>query len=278
MKGLAAAAFAGLLAAGWSPLSLPSALRPHLPVWAERWLYNPRERTEEAIGQYRKGLPDKAVGPAETALRLQPEPLTRFNAGTAHLAAGHAREASTLLEEAAKKADRTLAPRADYNLGNARLETHDFSGAVDAYKRALRLDPRDADAKYNLELALREQEKQRRSPGGGGQQGGKKSSPGQQPQGSQGSGQGGDPSSQQQQKPQQGDPQQNGQNRQGQSGAQGSPDPSRQGPLPQFRNQPEMSGREAAALLSAVENLERRQRRDEASKRARQRAAKGKDW
>ena len=39
-----------------------------------------------------------------------------------------------------------------------------------------------------------------------------------------------------------------------------------------------MNGREAASVLSAVENLERQQRRDQAAQRARQRAAKGKDW
>jgi len=48
--------------------------------------------------------------------------------------------------------------------------------------------------------------------------------------------------------------------------------------LPQFRNQPDMNGREAASVLSAVENMERQQRRDQAAKRARQRSAKGKDW
>jgi hypothetical protein len=39
-----------------------------------------------------------------------------------------------------------------------------------------------------------------------------------------------------------------------------------------------MSSREAANLLSAVEDLERRQRRDEAAKRSKQKALKGKDW
>jgi hypothetical protein len=39
-----------------------------------------------------------------------------------------------------------------------------------------------------------------------------------------------------------------------------------------------MSAREAASVLSAVENLERQQRRDQAARRARQRAAEGKDW
>jgi hypothetical protein len=39
-----------------------------------------------------------------------------------------------------------------------------------------------------------------------------------------------------------------------------------------------MNGQEAASVLAAIENLERQQRRDQAAKRARQHAAKGKDW
>jgi hypothetical protein len=39
-----------------------------------------------------------------------------------------------------------------------------------------------------------------------------------------------------------------------------------------------MSAQEAAALLQSVENLERQQRRKQAAQRARQSAAKGKDW
>src|SRR5207253_596361 len=44
-----------------------------------------------------------------------------------------------------------------------------LDGAVEAYKQALRLNPADMDAKWNLELALREREKQNnKSPSGGG--------------------------------------------------------------------------------------------------------------
>jgi hypothetical protein len=39
-----------------------------------------------------------------------------------------------------------------------------------------------------------------------------------------------------------------------------------------------MSAQEAAALLEAVENLERQQRRKQAAERAQERAAHGKDW
>jgi Ca-activated chloride channel family protein len=262
-------------------LALPSLpWQPHLPAWAERWMYNPRERTERSIEATRTGKSRDAVGPADTALRLAPaDPLVQYNAGTAHLGAGfgHARKAAGILEKAAKGAGADLAPAAHYNLGNARLAMGDAAGAVQAYKQVLRAEPGNQNAKFNLELALREEQKQKIG-GQGSPAGGRGSrSKNQDPSNQQGQGksdqdpnQGQDrrqpPSQQQQgQQPRPGD----GEPRQG---GQGQDDR-----LPQFRNQPEMSGREAATLLSAVETLERQQRREQAARRSRQRSAKGKD-
>ncbi|HSK74889.1 MAG TPA: VWA domain-containing protein [Thermoanaerobaculia bacterium] len=272
-----------LLFAGWAALPLPSWLpQPHLPAWAERWLYNPRERTERAIDAWEAGTPEEAVAPAETALRLAPgDPRVQYNAGTANLAAGSGRErkATKLLEVAAREAGPELAPKAFYNLGNARLATKDASGAVEAYKQALRLNPGDADAKWNLELALKEQQKQKMG-GQGKPQGNRGKNPQKQDESSGTNGQGRpddqkqddgarDPGQQQQGGQQQG---------QGQEDPSQNPSERQDGRLPGYRNQPEMSAREAASVLSAVENLERQQRRNEAAKRARQQAAQGKDW
>jgi Ca-activated chloride channel family protein len=250
---------------------------PHLPSWVERWMYNPRERTDQSIAAYKSGKPKEAVAPADTAERLAPnDPTVQYDAGTAHLGAGDARQAVKLLEKAAKGASPALSPAAHYNLGNARLAAGDAAGAVEAYRQTLREQPANPDAKYNLELALREEQKQKMGargnpPGSRGErkqnqdpsnQPGKGNTPPQnQPQPGQQS-----PNSQQQAQPQPG---------QGQPQKPGEGQDSR---LPQFRNQPDMNAQEAASVLSAVENLERQQRRDLAAKRARQQAAKGKDW
>jgi Ca-activated chloride channel family protein len=270
-----------LLLVGWAALPLPSWLpQPHLPAWAERWLYNPRERTEQSIDSWEAGKPEEAVGPAETALRLAPDdPRVQYNAGTANLAAGRERKAAKLLEGAAREADLELAPTAHYNLGNARLATNDASGAVEAYKQALRLVPANADAKWNLELALKEQEKQKMG-GQAKRQGNRGNNPQKQNEssGSQGQGRPDD------QKPNRGAQNPGPRQPQGQQPGEGRPEeaqkPSGQQDrrLPGYQNQPEMSAREAASVLSAVENLERQQRRSEAAKRARQQAAEGKDW
>jgi Ca-activated chloride channel family protein len=51
--------------------------------------------------------------------------------------------------------------KASYNLGNAAYKQGDYQTAVQNFKQALALDPSNADARYNLELALRELKKQK---------------------------------------------------------------------------------------------------------------------
>jgi Ca-activated chloride channel family protein len=261
------------LLSGFALPSLP--WQPHLPAWVERWMYNPRERTERSIQEYQKGKARKAVEPADTAARLAPDdPEVQFDAGTVHLGAGDSRKAVSLLEKAAKGAEPRLAPAAHYNLGNARLAAGDPSGAVEAFKEALREQPENLDAKHNLELALREARKQKM-----GAQGNPSGSRGQQKRNQDPSQQGkGNPRQDQQQKGNQSpDAQQQGRPQPGQGEPQ-KPGEGQDDRLPQFRNQPEMNARQAATVLSAIEDLERQQRREQAAKRARERAAKGKDW
>lgn len=254
---------------------------PHLPAWAERWLYNPRERTERVLETLKSpGKAAEAADAADTANRIAPDdPLTGYNAGTAHLDAGHAGKAAKLLEPAAKAISRKapqLAPAAWYNLGNAQMAAGDSAAAVEAYRQTLLRNPNDADAKFNLELALREREKERMRMNGG-RQGSRGDRPGDREQ-SRKPGEG-SPSNRRDKNPQDPGQGQGGQQQaQGQQGPQNQPSPQGGGRLPQFRNQPEMSAREAASLLSAVENLERRQRRNQAAQRSKQQAAKGKDW
>jgi tetratricopeptide (TPR) repeat protein len=259
-------------------------LRPQLPAAVQRWLYNPRERTEKAITAYEARDPKRAQRFADTALRLAPaDPRVELNAGTAALAAGKERRAVELLEKAVKGVPPELAPAASYNLGNAHLARRDFAAAVEAYEQALRAAPGHQAAKHNLEIALRERDKQKlrlgmpREGSRGGRRGERESSerkgpesPAEQrPQPSAAN----DPGRNRAQQGQQGLPQQpSGEPHGGGAGAAG------RRPLPRFTEQPDMSAREAAALLQAVENLERQQRREAAAKLARRRALKGKDW
>lgn len=47
-----------------------------------------------------------------------------------------------------------------YNIGNSNLKLNKYQDAVDAYKNALRNNPTDMDAKYNLEYAKKKLEQQ----------------------------------------------------------------------------------------------------------------------
>jgi tetratricopeptide (TPR) repeat protein len=60
--------------------------------------------------------------------------------------------------QAAKKRDPALVASAAYNLGNALFKAEKADEAIESYKRALRADPTDVDAKHNLEYAMRKKE------------------------------------------------------------------------------------------------------------------------
>jgi Ca-activated chloride channel family protein len=260
-------------ASGALPASSAAASAPAL----EPYRFNPRERTARALAAWEKGRPEDAVGPADSALRLQPgDPLVEYNAGTAHLGAQQA-DAAQVLEQAAKHAPPGLAADAFYNLGNARLDAKDARGAIEAYKNALRAQPDLPSAKRNLELALRRLEEQQRQQEQQQKEQQKQDQQKNQQQGGQGDGN----------DPQQKTPQNPDAQRQPKSDPQQSPpqpDPSQQGqqqqesPLPQFQEQKDMTAEQAAAILQAVENLERQQRREQARALARAKTSVEKDW
>lgn len=77
-------------------------------------------------------------------------------------------EAARKTMEATAKAskDKTGKGAAHYNAGNTYMEEQKWQEAVNAYKQALKNNPQDADAKYNLSYALAMMKKN--SGGGGG--------------------------------------------------------------------------------------------------------------
>jgi tetratricopeptide (TPR) repeat protein len=260
-------------------LGLPSWI--HLPTWAERWLWNPRERTAVALDAVERGQPEEAVRPLQTASRLRPDdPYTKFNEGTGSLAAGDAQDAIAPLESAAAGAPPELRPSARFNLGTAKLAAGDAAGAVAALKEAVRLAPAAEDAKWNLELALREleQENQAKKP----QEAPQGEKPGEQESGSgEGAEQPADP--QQPQQPQQPPPPNQSQPDPGsEQPLQGPPDPAQRDQesqrLPNFRDQQDMTAEQAATILQAVENLERDRRRREALQVRKAKSGEEKDW
>jgi Ca-activated chloride channel family protein len=102
---------------------------------------------EEALKQYNDALVDR---PQSSVLH--------FNAGSAAYQMGDFDKAKKEFEEAAQAAIPQLKGAAHYNRGNALYRQEDRAGAIEAYKAALRANPDDGDAKYNLSVALRAQQ------------------------------------------------------------------------------------------------------------------------
>lgn len=191
--------------------------------------YYRQGRYGEAVEAYQKAL---AAGDTSSILR--------YNLGTALLRLGRFDEAEQHLRAALRTLDPEMRERTQFNLGNRFLDAGRaasdprqreqwLDAAVEAYRDALRLDPADRDAKWNLELALREKDHPPPSQGGGGQQ------EQQDPKGEQGDGSGGGGEGEQQAPA-------------GSGGEDGTPRPRDPGALSQAQ---------AERILSAVEQGER---------------------
>lgn len=251
------------LAAGWSFTDLS----------LDRLRWNARERTVAGIEVLETGKDSEAVDAFETAARLDvDDPTLRFNAGSAHLIAG-TEGAIEHLEHAAEFAPETLRAPASYNLGNARLAADDNAGAIAAFEETLRLAPDHQDAKFNLELALQKQQQQEQDQKDQEKQDDKSEPQKQQDQQPENNGddEEQDQSQGENEQKQPDQPDQDDQEPQQNEGNQNQP-------LPQFEEQPDMTAEQAAAILEAVENLEREQRRKQAEAEMKKSPRKGKDW
>jgi len=168
--------------------------------------------------------------------------------------------------------DSALAERASYNMGNTLYRQGNLPEAIEAYKKALRIDSEDLDAKYNLELALKKLQE----------------TPQQQPQQSEDQQQEQDQEEQQDKQGQQhqqeeqetpGEQDQGQQEKAEQEEQQQQPaqerDEQEQSP-PQRREPGEMSPEEAARLLNAL--AEQDKRAQEERQRARRAVAGTPEW
>ncbi|MHB1225635.1 MAG: VWA domain-containing protein [Gemmatimonadaceae bacterium] len=133
----------------------------------------------DAAAAHRAGRYAQAIAGYRRAIQngdQRPEVL--YNLGTALLAADSLASAAEALERAALMADGSLRQSALFNLGLSQLRTgltaeggerdQALDAALATYKQVLIAQPRDGDARWNYELALREKEAQSGGGGGGG--------------------------------------------------------------------------------------------------------------
>jgi Ca-activated chloride channel family protein len=103
-----------------------------------------------------------------------PRPEIDFDRGNALHAAGRAEEARAAWKRAAEQAPAPLASRALQNTANALDQAGDQAGAIRALGEALRRDPANEDARYNLEVLLRRKAEGKGAPKDPGDQGAKR--------------------------------------------------------------------------------------------------------
>lgn len=87
----------------------------------------------------------------------------RYNRGCAAFQNGDFQSAAAAFSSVLKRSeDREIRFRAAYNLANTAFRQGDMESAVAMYRQAVRLKPESEDARYNLELALRELDRLKR--------------------------------------------------------------------------------------------------------------------
>jgi Ca-activated chloride channel family protein len=142
-------------------------------TWAEVWQRLTRATssyaaTARGVSQYAKGKFNDAAASFAEADSIRKSPDTAFNLGTAQIANGNREQGSTTLAKAL--ADPKLRADALFNRGNSALASNAFDPAIRDYAEVLRMRPNDAQAKRNLEIALRRKQEQQQQPGDGKQQ------------------------------------------------------------------------------------------------------------
>jgi len=107
-------------------------------------LYN-RERYNDAEVLYRKSM-DKN----------KDNYISRFNLGASVYKQNNYKEAEKQFELVSNgKYSDNVKSKAYYNLGNSLLKQERYSEAIEAYKKSLKINSKDNDAKYNLSYALK---------------------------------------------------------------------------------------------------------------------------
>jgi Ca-activated chloride channel homolog len=121
-------------------------------------------KTESGNAHYLAGDLDQALAQYTEAQVAAPDAAElHYDIGNVLYRQADYAGAAEAYERALATANPALRPLAAYNLGNARFQQKDYSKAAESYRRALEEVPSDADAKRNLELALRALETQPKS-------------------------------------------------------------------------------------------------------------------
>lgn len=213
-----------------------------------------QDKFEESLTKYQDALLDDPMN--EKVI---------FNKGAALYKLKKYEETISELQKVVGSKDIQLSAKAWHNIGNAYFQQDQLQESIEAYKRALELNPDDYDTKYNLELARAKlKELAEKQP--------QQSQPDQQQKPSSGDQQ------QQEQDSQQGD-QNDQENQSNQEESQAGQGEEQQQPqdLPELSEKDQISKEEAQRILDALKEDEQKAQERKAPVRGGQRRS-GKDW
>src|SRR5690349_12095953 len=116
---------------------------------------NPAERNNAANALSAQGSFSEAVIAYQAAQVAEPdEGLYYFNAAQAYMGSDDAGQAVAMLRQAIVRGTPEIRAMAYYNLGLLYMQGGQYHEAADAFQQTLLINPADADARYNLELAV----------------------------------------------------------------------------------------------------------------------------
>ncbi|OIP37351.1 hypothetical protein AUJ95_08245 [Candidatus Desantisbacteria bacterium CG2_30_40_21] len=96
---------------------------------------------------YHKKMFDRAGEIYSKAMKKKKSDIATFNLGNSYYKQGKFAEAERIFATIPQK------EKACYNQGNSCFRQENYQNAIDAYTRALKIDPNNRDAAYNLKLA-----------------------------------------------------------------------------------------------------------------------------
>ncbi len=129
---------------------------------------NSARLTERGRKAFAEGRFGDAAANLDAAAAISSGEIARFNQGTAKIAAGDAGGAAIL--DQLGRSEQPVGGDALFNLGNAALLSKRWDDAIARYAEVLRRSPGDADAKRNLEIALRRKQQEQQKGNRGQQQ------------------------------------------------------------------------------------------------------------
>ncbi len=109
-----------------------------------------------AAQDYETALQRYAAAQVQAPGQVEPA----YNAANTYYRQNQLDKAQQTLEPVLSQPQGAIAEFAHFNLGNIAYNAKQFDGAIAQYEAALRMQPNDRDAKYNLELALQQKQQQ----------------------------------------------------------------------------------------------------------------------